>query len=152
PTVLNPFAEVDYKRSGGHDRYDALQATLARRFNSGVTLNTQYTFGRSFGNTAGSNEALTVGNNARTTAGFAHDEGYNTFAVRHSFNVSAIYALPYGQNLTGLGRTLLGGWEIGTIFNARSGLPIDVRVVRPDVVYVDAAGMVFTTPAAGRTA
>ena len=28
PTVLNPFAEVDYKRSGGHDNYNALQTTL----------------------------------------------------------------------------------------------------------------------------
>src|SRR5262249_48669909 len=28
PTVMNPFAEVDYKRSGGHDSYNALQASL----------------------------------------------------------------------------------------------------------------------------
>lgn len=47
---------------------------------------------------------------------------------------------------------MLGGWEIGAIVNARSGLPIDVRVVRPDVVYVDAAGNVFSSPAAGRRA
>src|SRR5262249_35565273 len=36
--------------------------------------------------------------------------------------------------------------------NARSGLPIDVRITRPDVVYVDGAGTVFNNPAAGRTA
>lgn len=152
PTVQNPFAEVDYKRSGGHDRYDALQTTLNRRFNSGVTLNAQYTFGRSYGNTAGSNEALTAGNNARTTDAFDYDEGYNNFDVRHTFNVSAIYALPFGKNLTGLSKSLISGWEVGTILNARSGLPIDVRVTRPDVVYVDAAGLVYQTPAAGRSA
>lgn len=152
PTVQNPFAEVDYKRSGGHDRYDALQVALARRFNSSVTLNMQYTFGRSYGNTAGSNEALTVANNARKTTDFDYDNGYNNFDVRHTFNVSALYALPFGKNTTGLSRTLLGGWEVGTILNARSGLPIDVRVTRPDVVYVDAAGLVFQTPAAGRVA
>lgn len=152
PTVQNPFAEVDYKRSGGHDRYDALQTTLNRRFNSGVTLNAQYTFGRSYGNTAGSNEALTAGNNARTTDAFDYDEGYNNFDVRHTFNVSAIYALPFGKNLTGLSKSLISGWEVGTILNARSGLPIDVRVTRPDVVYMDAAGLVYQTPAAGRSA
>ncbi|HKC86747.1 MAG TPA: hypothetical protein VKG02_12270, partial [Blastocatellia bacterium] len=152
PTVLNPFAEVDYKRSGGHDSYNAFMLTLGRRFNTGVTLNAQYTLGRSFGNTQGSNEALTVGNLARNTKDFDYDNGYNNFDVRHTFNVSAIYALPFGRNLSGLGKMLTGGWEIGTIFNGRSGVPIDVRTTRNDVVYVDAAGNVFNSPAAGRTA
>jgi hypothetical protein len=152
PTVLNPFAEVDYKRSGGHDSYDALQMSLSRRFNTGVTLNAQYTFGRSYGNTAGSNEASTVANNARKTADFDYDNGYNNFDVRHTYNVSAIYKLPFGKSLTGLGRTLLSGWDVGTILNGRSGLPIPVQITRPDVVYVDAAGVYYGNPAAGRTA
>lgn len=152
PTVQNPFAEVDYKRSGGHDSYNALQATLARRFNSGVTLNAQYTFGKSYGNTAGSNEASTAANNARDAADFDYDNGYNNFDVRHTFNVSAIYALPFGKNLTGVSKGVLSGWEVGTILNSRSGLPVPVQIVRPDVVYVDAAGLVYQTPAAGRSA
>ncbi len=151
-SISRPFAEVDYKRSGGRDNYNALQMTLGRRFNSGVTLNTQYTFGRSYGNTAGSNEALTAANNARTTADFDYDIGYNNFDVRHTFNVSALYALPFGEKLNGFAKQALGGWELGAIMNSRSGLPIDVRVVRPDVVYVDAAGAVYGSAAVGRTA
>ena len=151
-SISRPFAEIDYKRSGGRDNYNALQMTLVRRFNSGVTLNTQYTFGRSYGNTAGSNEALTAANNARTTADFDYDIGYNNFDVRHTFNVSALYALPFGEKLNGIARQALGGWEVGAIMNSRSGLPIDVRVVRPDVVYVDAAGAVYGSAAVGRTA
>lgn len=166
-TILRPFAEVDYKTSGGHDSYNALQLSLARRFNSGLTLNSQYTFGRSYGNTAGSNEALTSGNLARfaseapsggRVADFDYDDGYNNFDVRHTFNLSAIYALPLGKgrrflsDTSGLVDGLLGGWEVGAILNARAGLPVDVRVTRPDVVYVDGAGNVFSTPAAGRSA
>src|SRR5262249_14484919 len=113
PTVLNPYAEVDYKRSGGHDSYNAFQSTLQRRFSSGVTLNAQYTFGKSWGNTAGSNEALTVGNIARRTADFDYDEGYNNFDVRHTYNLSAIYELPWGKKLSGAGRMLAAGWEVG---------------------------------------
>ena len=41
---------------------------------------------------------------------------------------------------------------LGTIFNARSGVPIDLRITRPDVVYVDGSGNVFGSPAADRTA
>ncbi|MEK6304409.1 MAG: carboxypeptidase regulatory-like domain-containing protein [Acidobacteriota bacterium] len=151
PTVLNPFAEVDYKRSGGHDSYNAFQGTLARRFNSGVTLNSQYTFGRSYGNTAGSNEASTAGNLARKTEDFDYDIGYNNFDVRHTFNVSAVYALPWGKGLSGIGKTLLGGWEAGTIMNVRSGLPIPVQITRPDILYVDAAGLFYGGPGVGRT-
>src|SRR5207253_256895 len=51
-SVQNPFAEVDYKTSGGSDSYNALQLQLARRFTSGLTLNAQYAFAKSFGNTA----------------------------------------------------------------------------------------------------
>jgi len=151
-SVLKPFAEVDVKLSGGHDSYNALQTSLARRFNTGLVLNAQYTFGRSFGNTAGSNEALTAANNARRIEDFDYDNGFNTFDVRHTFNISAVYELPFGSKSTGLTKVLAKGWEAGAIVNARSGLPIQVQVVRPDVLYVDAAGNYYSVPAAGRTA
>ena len=46
---------------------------------------------------------------------------------------------------------LLAGWDVGTIMNARSGLPIPVQITRPDILYVDAAGNFFGNPAVGRT-
>jgi len=137
--VQNPFAEVDYKTSGGDDSYNALQMTLARRITSGLTLNSQYTFSRSFGNTAGSNEART----AAVPDNFEADRGYNNFDVRHTFNFSALYKLPFGKGTThdfgSVGNAFLGNWEIGGIVNARSGLPIEVGITRPDVVMQCAA-------------
>jgi hypothetical protein len=144
-TVLNPYAEVDYKTSGGHDSYNSMQLSLTRRTSAGLTMNGQYTLGYSKGNTGGSNEADTSANNARTLDQFEYDNGYNKFDVRHNFNVSALYAIP-GQG------ALAGGWSVGGILNARSGLPVNVLLQRNDVVYVDAAGNVFNNPAAGRTA
>ena len=132
--ALQPFAEVDYKTSGGDDSYNAFQMTLARRITSGLTLNSQYTFSRSFGNTAGSNEART----AAVPDNFEADRGYNNFDVRHTFNFSALYKLPFGKGTSHefgtVGNALLGDWEVGGIVNARSGLPIEVGIVRPDVV------------------
>lgn len=150
-SVLHPFGEVDYKTSGGHDSYNALQLSLVRRSNRGLTMNAQYTLGRSFGNSAGSNEADTVGNNARALADFDYDDGYNKFDVRHNFNTSLVYSIPTG-NLGGIGKALFGNWEVGGIANARSGLPVNVFLTRPDIVYTDAAGSVFDSPGAGRTA
>jgi len=124
--VQNPFAEVDYKTSGGHDSYNALMLSLTRRSSSGLSLNPQYTLSRSFGNTGGSNEALTAANNACTLDQFEYDLGYNNFDARHTFNFSTLYAVPYGRGRQksggGLADAILGGWDVGGIVNARSGL------------------------------
>jgi hypothetical protein len=145
-TRLQPFAEIDYKTSGGDDTYNALQMSLARRFNSGLTLNAQYTFASSRGTTAGSNEARTGG----ALDDFEADRGRNNFDVRHTFNLSALYDLPIGNgrwlDFGKTGNLIFGGWEIGGIVNARSGLPVEVLVVRPDVV------IQCTNPSAGCTA
>ena len=155
-TILRPYAEVDIKTTGGYDSYNALQVSLARRFQTGLTLNAQYTLGRSWGTSAGSNEAQTVGNNAVRVEDFDYDLGYNRFDVRHTFNLSALYSLPVGKgrrwDLGGGANAILGNWDVGGIINARSGLPIDVFVTRPDIAYLNAAGNVYSSPAAGRTA
>src|ERR1041385_1131198 len=152
-TVNNPYAEVDDKTSGGHDTYNALQIQLGRRFNTGVTLNSQYTFANSHGNTSGSNEARTAANNARATSEFDYDDGRNNFDVRHTFNLSAMYDLPFGKGKAGSEKMLLSGWEVGTIFNARSGVPLEIGIVRPDVVIQckNAGGCVVPTGAGGVT-
>ena len=133
-TVQNPYAEIDYKTSGGDDSYNALQLSLVRSFSSGLTMNAQYTFGKSQGLSSGSNEART----SAQLDNFEADRGRNNFDIRHTFNVSALYDLPFGKgkkyDLNGVANTFFGGWEIGGIMNARSGVPVEVLVVRPDVV------------------
>ena len=133
-SVQNPFAEIDYKTSGGDDSYNALQVSLVRSFNNGLTMNGQYTFGKSQGLSSGSNEART----SAQLDNFEADRGRNNFDVRHTFNFSALYELPIGNgkrfDFGKTGNVLLGGWEIGGIVNARSGVPVEVLVVRPDVV------------------
>jgi hypothetical protein len=141
----SPFAEVDYKTSGGYDSYNALQLALTKRASHGLVLNSQYTYGVSKGTSGGSNEARTVGNNARAISDFDYDYGYNNFDNRHNFSVSALYEFP-GQGALG------GGWSAGGIFSARSGIPINITITRPDIVYMDAAGNVWNAPAADRTA
>ncbi len=144
-TILKPYAEIDYKTSGGHDSYNAMQLSLSRRSVKGVSMNAQYVLGYSKGNTGGSNEATTAGNNARALADFDYDNGYNNFDIRHNLNLSLLYAIP----ATG---PIAGGWTVGGIVNARSGLPVPVLVGRNDIVYVDAAGVVWNNAAVGRTA
>ncbi len=130
------FAEIDYKTSGGTSHYDALQSTLNRRFASGLTMGMQYTWSHDIGDSGGSNEARTAANNYS----FAADRGQNNFDTRQTFNFSTLYELPYGKgrkfrsNAGALEDALFGGWQIGGIVNARTGLPVEVLITRPDVV------------------
>jgi Carboxypeptidase regulatory-like domain len=159
-SVQNPYAEIDTKTTGGSDSYNSLQILLARRYSNGLTLNAQYTLARSFGNTSGSNEARTaaqpLGGTARSDGdvnNYEADRSFNNFDVRHNFNVSAVYGLPFGAgkryNLGSVGNAILGNWEVGGIANARSGVPIDVTLTRPDTVVqcVDAAGCTINNSA-----
>ena len=133
-SVQNPYAEIDYKTSGGDDSYNALQMSFVRSFSSGLTMNAQYTFGKSKGLSSGSNEART----SAQLDNFEADRGRNNFDVRHTFNLSGLYELPFGRgkkySFEGAKNILLGGWEVGGIMNARSGVPVEVLVVRPDLV------------------
>lgn len=142
----NRFAEVDYKTSGGADHYDAMQTSLNRRFAQGLTLGAQWSWAHSIGNSQGSNEARTSQNPFFITG----ERGNNNFDVRHSLNVSALYELPFGKGrryLSDAGTAadlVLGGWQLGGVLNARTGVPVEVLVTRPDVVFqVNSRGAAF---------
>ncbi|HEY2018315.1 MAG TPA: TonB-dependent receptor [Bryobacteraceae bacterium] len=156
----NQFAEIDVKTSGGTDHYNGLQVMLNRRFSQGLSLGSQYVWSHSIGDTNGSNDARTAANNYS----FAADYGSNQSDVRQSFNFSALYELPYGPgkkagaNAGKFAQALLGGWQLGGVLNARTGLPLEVLITRPDIVYrnnvtgaitsgpVVSGGVVQTTP------
>jgi hypothetical protein len=134
--------QVDYKTSGcfdnlvingnsinacGRAQYDALQLSATRRFRAGFTGGFQYQFSRIRGTTQGSNEAGTASN----TFDFESEYGTNPQDIPHTFNGSVVYQLP--------GEGVLGGWRLGGIVNARSGVPINVTISRPDNLTVNGA-------------
>jgi hypothetical protein len=143
----NRLAQMDYKTSGGTDHYDSMQTTISRRFGTGLTFGSQWTWAHSIGNTGGSNEA----NTTQDPTNFGLDRGNNSFDVRHSVNLSALYELPYGPgqrfgaNAKGWMKHALGGWQMGGVWNFRTGLPLEVRVVRPDIVYRDTRNGTYVT-------
>jgi hypothetical protein len=148
-TVTNRFAEIDTKTSGGNDHYNGLQVLLNRRFSRGLTLGAQYVWGHSIGNSDGSKDARSSSNNYS----FSSEYGDNISDVRQSFNLSLLYELPYGtgkkygSSANPLAKGLIGGWQIGTLFNARTGLPIDVEIARAAIVYRNnTTGAITTSP------
>ena len=91
--------------------------SATRRFQGGFTGGFQYQYSKNKGTTQGSNEAAT----AQNTFDFESEYGTNPQDIPHTFNGSVVYQIPGQGNLA-------GGWRIGTIINARSGVPINVTI------------------------
>ena len=144
--LVPSVGQVDYKTSGcldglsingfpitgcGRASYDALQIGLSRRFRAGFTGGLQYQYSRNKGTTQGSNEAATTQN----TFDYDTEYGTNPQDIPHTFNGSLVYQLPAQGFWT-------GGWRVGGIVNARSGVPINVTINRPDNITVNGATVV----------
>jgi len=65
----------------------------------------------------------------------ACDKGNSDFDIRQSFNLSAVYQVPFGPgqrlfNTPGLLRSVLGGFELSAIGTAQTGLPVNITIDR----------------------
>ena len=125
----NPnFGFVLTHNTDANSRYNALQVSLRKRYSAGLQFLGSYTWGHSID--AGSQQWGSEGrNNPQNTTNIydrKFDIGDSIFDVRHSFSFNAIYELPFGNNLDGAARHLLGGWEINSILVLSGGNPVTI--------------------------
>jgi hypothetical protein len=122
--------------SRARSQYDSLQASIRQRSWRGMEFLASYTFGK----TQTNNRGYYGGGGVVASEGAYWQNTYDPEAefgpafhdVRHNFVLSSNYDLPfgkgrkYGRDWAGVTNALLGGWKVGTIFQARSGIPITV--------------------------
>ena len=96
-------------------RYDALQAKLQKRVSDGFWYLVSYTYSSSLRTVP----APEIGGN------YVYEEGPTVSDTPHLFAFSSGYALPFARN-----NWLLGGWQVQTIINFRSGLPFTPTISR----------------------
>jgi hypothetical protein len=128
----------------GHSRYDAMQATLRKRFSHGYQFDVNYTYARA--KDMGSEvERGSVFENFGSGgySGFAINSwdpelnySYADYDVRHQINVNGLAELPFGRGKRfggGAGGALnrvIGGWAIAGIWRWTSGFPFNVQNCR----------------------
>ncbi|MCW5981251.1 MAG: TonB-dependent receptor [Bryobacteraceae bacterium] len=131
------FASVGLVNYSTNSTYHALQTTLSRRFNRGVTFSTSYWFSKTLDyvssmNVAGSAPRLVSGENdiAQNPFDLRAEHGPSLFDAKHRWTFSAAWELPFGGNLRGVAGAALRGWQLNGIATVSSGTPFTVYDTR----------------------
>jgi hypothetical protein len=105
----------------GRSRYDALQMKLTRRFANGFSVTGSYAFTKQLEQTRYLNDQDTQPVKELTA-----------FDLPHRFVVASAYELPFGpgrrllSGVTGWRARLVEGMQINGVFQAQSGIPVDI--------------------------
>jgi hypothetical protein len=129
------FAAINYYSPDGRASYHALQAKAERRFSKGISLLSSYTWSHAIDNTQDL-EDLKGAVTPQDPRNIAAEKANAGIDVRHRSVTSVIYDLPFGRagkwlSSNAVSRALLGGWQIGGIFAAQTGLPM-TPIVNPN--------------------
>lgn len=126
------FGVVSWRGDVGNSTFEALQFNLRRGFRNGLLVSSNYMWSHSINDgSIGGGDSDTPQNSFCRSC----DKASSDFDVRQSFNLTTVYALPFGSgrtylNTPGVMRTLLGNWEVSAIGTAQTGLPVNITVDR----------------------
>lgn len=112
----------------GSSNYNALQATIERRFAAGYQIEATYTFSKSRGICCNDRSDLQP---AINDPEFYHlNRSVSGFDRPHNLVVTGMAELPFGKGKRwasgGAASRILGGWRLNGIFSSYSGLPFSV--------------------------
>ena len=126
----DPYASVDYKSDIGSSTYHALMLSLERRFTTGLSFQSRYTWSHSINDgSVGGGES----NGPENVNCLACDKGPSVFDVRNNVTVNAVYELPFGPgksflNDSGVLGKIVGGWEMSSIGIWHTGHPLTITM------------------------
>jgi outer membrane receptor protein involved in Fe transport len=113
------FAAITTNETTGNSVYHSLQVSGTRRFARGLSLQTSYTFARSIDN---------VVTPLSSYADSRMERALSNFDRTHVLVVSYVYELPFFAGSNGIGKKVLGGWQVSGISRFESGVPFSITV------------------------
>ena len=123
------WADMQTRSLDGLSWYDSMQVSVLRRFAGGLQVQAAYTWSKSLDTSSGlfSEEADNAATGVEIPDNIRNEKGLSNFDVRHNAIINALYELPFGKSLRGVGRQLFSGWQIGGIGTFAAGVPFTVE-------------------------
>jgi hypothetical protein len=131
PRPNRSFGTIELKSSDGDSWYRALILELRRTWQSGLSLQSSYTWSRTEDTTQASTFFSDSTNG--TTVAFPevipdYNKGPADWDTPHSLVMNLTWDVPFARDLSGTARALLDGWQLSAIGTFRSGQPLTVFV------------------------
>ena len=106
--------------------YDALEVRLSKKLSHGFQVQGSFTWGKSIDTGSASVIGDPFSNSITSLLQFcsACRRGPSDFNIAHTLVVNYIWDVPTPKNWDGFASHVLGGWELGGIVTAESGVPI----------------------------
>jgi len=113
-----------------YSKYNALLVNVSKRMSHGFAVQGSYTWSKSLDQgsaTFSDNEYL---NTAGPSYAFIPNlqNGVSDFNITHNFVLNGTWNIPIPESMHGTSRAILGGWELGSIFTAHTGVPFTVKL------------------------
>jgi hypothetical protein len=134
PQVINPnYGNIRASDWNGQSNYHGFQANLVQRPVKGLSYQLAYTWSKSIDNGSG---VFQAGNESFNTAAasWAFDprinRGVSDFDIPQNFVANFQYDIPtagFAKN-SAIGKTVLGGWQVGGIYTRQTGAPFTFRI------------------------
>jgi hypothetical protein len=130
PFLNTSFGRIDFSAWGSNSFYDALEFQIQKKMSHGLQIGGSYTWGKSIDEGSGSYLGDPFANSLSNP--FWFDRGLNRAVA--DFNVSQNLVINYTwiigtpKSLRGAAAMALGGWQLGGIFQVRTGLPFTPRM------------------------
>ena len=118
------FAQIVQNADANNANYNALQATLTRKFAHGFSLLASYTWSKSMDISSidPANITLTLSDQNNLKRDYARSD----YDIPNDFVASYIWALPGTKKFGFIGKDVLSGWQVNGVTTLRSGVPFNV--------------------------
>jgi hypothetical protein len=115
----------------GNSIYHALTARLEKRFSSGLSLLTAYTFSKTIDDSLRGAFGAGGSNSVQNWENLRAERAISGVDLPHRLVISNSYALPFGKLANPVLRAVAHGWQLNAILTLQSGDPIAVTQNAP---------------------
>ena len=131
PVGNSAFYQAALNRSIANSNYNALQATVTKRFSQGFQIQTAYTYSHAIDDGSDPLDAA-AGNRSfpRNSYNLGAERGNSDFDLRHRVAINYTWEMPFGHGRAFLARGIVGrimeGFQLSGITSFQTGHPYDV--------------------------
>ena len=119
----NRFNRVFFPLADVNASFDAFIFQVSRRFSHGFSVSSLYTYSHSI-----DTSSFEIGFQQTDPFNQALDKGSSDYDVRHHFQLSGYWELPWLRSRHDFVGMMVGGWTLGGVFDKHTGFPFSALI------------------------